>query len=628
LSVGLFLRLLLMPYAVHDDFVVLQHPLQQIITGDWNIFSDYLQKYTPYFKTPTYPPLYYLFTSFSRYFANLFSSTLPEWMDHCWKIIKHTDPTLTNVDYFNDLEKYQVFRNLFLLKWHYLLCDLIIGWLLLKLKVEQKVRLWAFALWMLNPFTLHSAFAHGQYDLIPAVFCFCAVYLLQTRHKGPGILFLSIGSLIKIYPAFFILPVLILISRDLKESLKLILWASIPFLLFLLPLAVLTGGLALQFMHHYEINRRLNVGGLIVQAQKVLFFAGIIGACYFAYCKRKDFLKEPLEPLLRIFLIVLLILFLSTAIEFRYYIWLIPFVLTFIIKDRTILWLILLQAVSITVLRIVPQRSIQIGIFSPLLPEFFTIIPSWDLYISQIINSNILYKIAYRLFLLADLVLLVWIWRPYFIKYIKLKYIQRLAMFLTLSLLIISVFLIITGYSSYKKSLVIKGEYVLTASIKEKLQVIEVKNINGRLEAVTCFTARRDGLSSILNPEIMSKSSLLKGPGPYSGVKLENAFLKAELDERAIKASGRELVFDPTDNISGEKVCIDINFAVPEEFDLRDYEFYITAKYTWPHSFTKTLSMILYRITFDRPFFYFHSTLLVMLFFSFLFLPFIMKNRS
>jgi len=360
-----------MPLAVHDDFIVLQHPLQQIVSGHWNIFSDYPEKYTAYLTdhTPAYPPLYYFAAASFRYFANLLSPTLPAWMDHCWDIYKNVDPELDTLDYYLNLQDFDVYRNLFLIKAHYILFDLIIAWFLLRLITDRKSRLWAFAFWMLNPFTLHSSFAHGQFDLIPTACVLSALFLLQTRHKGPAMLLLSIGSMIKIFPAFFILPALILVSRDRRDLLKLCAWALLPVLFFLLPMVILTDGLVLQFLHHYEVDRRLYAPGLIQQAQKLIFISGFLAVCFLAFRERGGADNKYLEQLTRLFLLILLILFLSTPVELRYFIWLTPLIAPLIVRDPVARWLFILQAVSIIVLRIFPQKTLQFAILMPLLPE-------------------------------------------------------------------------------------------------------------------------------------------------------------------------------------------------------------------------------------------------------------------
>jgi len=73
-----------------------------------------------------------------------------------------------------------VCRYLFLLKSWYLIFDLGIAFLLLRLIVDNQKRLLAFKLWMTNPVVILVCYMHGQYDIVPTFFVALSLYYVAV----------------------------------------------------------------------------------------------------------------------------------------------------------------------------------------------------------------------------------------------------------------------------------------------------------------------------------------------------------------------------------------------------------------------------------------------------------------
>ncbi len=62
----------------------------------------------------------------------------------------------------------------------------------------------ALALWLLSPSIIWTSFGHGQFDVIPAVLTLLSAYLLYRREWISSGISLSLATLYKLYPLFFI----------------------------------------------------------------------------------------------------------------------------------------------------------------------------------------------------------------------------------------------------------------------------------------------------------------------------------------------------------------------------------------------------------------------------------------
>ncbi|MCE5270423.1 DUF2029 domain-containing protein [bacterium] len=419
---GLFFRLALMPVTFQSDVIDLQYMLREVTAGHLNIYAHYDDTYRlgPQFSA-TYPPMYYYLAGAFRVMNDRLSPQLAPWLEHCWGtyragFIHDGSGPAAGGSFFQDPGHYRLYRNLFLVKAPYLLFDAAVAASLLLLVADPRRRVWAFALWMLNPFLLVTTYAQGQHDIMTTALTVMALLLLVRKKPGPALALLSTGVMVKLFPAVFIPPVLLYYGRSRKEFLRLAAWAATPFVLVLAPLFLATHGQVLRHFFHVEATERAEAPGLLHLAQKALFAGGYLGLLAWSFLNRRGaglerarFEQDGPE---RMFTGLMLLLCLGTGLEIRYYVWISPFLILMMSRDRAFFWLGTLHAFFCALLRWPQYPQIQMRLFKPLDEHLFGALPTLDTLMSQVLNTAPLYPLFYRLFLAVSLLLLVRLWWP------------------------------------------------------------------------------------------------------------------------------------------------------------------------------------------------------------------------
>jgi Gpi18-like mannosyltransferase len=89
-----------------------------------------------------------------------------------------------------------------------IICDLLVGLFIYQIVKELYNDLWAkraFILWFLNPFVILIGSMMGQFDVLPALMTVVALYFaIKERYLLVGMA-LGFGTLLKVYPAFFVI---------------------------------------------------------------------------------------------------------------------------------------------------------------------------------------------------------------------------------------------------------------------------------------------------------------------------------------------------------------------------------------------------------------------------------------
>lgn len=419
LALGLFLRAGLMPVTFHHDMVFLGYVPGHLARGETDVFSSYWQKYNPFpGSTATYPPLFFISTAAFRVLENRFSPELDNWLEKCWIKYRADNSgqagTVVAHSYFDLPGENLLFRNLFLLKSHFLLFDALIAALLFLLVSDPKKRLAALGLWAFNPFAIITAYAHGQHDMIITSLLTAALFLAWRGRPGPAVSVLCLGFMIKLLPLLFIPPLALYFCRgNLKQLLRLSLWAAVPLLIVIGPLLAVAGPEIFKFFLHPEATGRVTDTGMLHILQKTILLAGYLALLYWSLRKGQGVEGKPsYRDMLALFSSVLLLLCLGMGLEIRYFVWVTPFLILLSLEDRTTAWLIGLLALTFFLLRYPPYAPLQGRLFAPLYPEYFSSMPSWDSVLRQVITPNDLYRLCYRVFLVSAAGALFLVWRP------------------------------------------------------------------------------------------------------------------------------------------------------------------------------------------------------------------------
>jgi len=231
-----------------------------------------------------------------------------------------------------------------------ILADIGIGYLLIDLAQDTRCKKAILFLWILNPYTIQISSIWGMFDPLCTFFAFYSIYLLWKRKFFLSAMFLSLGIATKMYPMFFLIPILIYVYKDqgLRKSIKYLtisLSVGVPlfcsFLLF-------PGGL--EFVHRLftfkaspdwygkNLIRGLTWTQLLTLYQweknqpvfPLIFIPVFLGLNYTFWRRKNDF-----DSLVTCLVSVLLLTYLSyTVVNPQYIFWALPFMLYLVIKGR------------------------------------------------------------------------------------------------------------------------------------------------------------------------------------------------------------------------------------------------------------------------------------------------------
>ena len=205
---GLFLRLLIMPFTMHFDLLVIEHVSDLFARfGSWALDPKVMAFY--------YPPVVYLIKAPFMWLAYLFSPAMSEWLESTKAFVYNARPYDNWLFYLLDVNHTALlFRNLFLVKLSLLACDLFIGLLMAGIVKDRQKAVPVLALWAINPAVLHSVFAHGGIDIIPTLLITAALYSAVKGRRILTLVFLVLGLFTKVFPALIILPYILVSGKE------------------------------------------------------------------------------------------------------------------------------------------------------------------------------------------------------------------------------------------------------------------------------------------------------------------------------------------------------------------------------------------------------------------------------
>lgn len=398
--IGLLVRFLIMSFSFHghDIFFVYYFPFKFIREGAWNPylfatenFSESLQGGNLYFP----PGVFFIISAFIFLLKNFLPKlddlfSLFESWNFAWQ-----GNAMHYAKIFIDL---QLFRTLFIFKLPYLIFDFGAGFFLFQiLKSDKKRGLWAYRLWMLNPFVLHSCYALGQIDIIPTFFVMAAIYSIFSNRRYLAMVLFSFGVLAKIFPAILIPFAILLLGASFKERLKLSLSVILPIAVVLLPFYISSPNALINALFPTYIK--------IPFYKEAIFVAGYFAILIlFFFVKRKNYLD--LDLLISSFIIALLLFYSFYVVTIRYFILITPLLIYIALKNKRF-WLynILLFLMLFEVRA--AGNSQQWGLFAAVHPEFFSSLPIAESYLNLLINVKYIHQIMYRSFVFLSLLMAV-----------------------------------------------------------------------------------------------------------------------------------------------------------------------------------------------------------------------------
>ncbi len=394
--IGLLIRFLVMPFTFHgSDIFFNYYPSFKLIEdGVLNPYT-FLNVQFPDINYSYYPPvLFYIFSIF-LFFLKPFLSQLHNLyaVFESWNFYMSAN----TVHYASLLSDFQLFRTLFFLKAPYLIFDYGTAFTLFKLlSPDERKSLLAFKIWMLNPFVLHSCYMVGQSDIILTLFVMLAVLCVLENKNYAAVLLLSLSAGTKGYPAMLIPPAILILANSLKDRMKL-LFASLACLVII--------ALPFSLPSYMPMLGSFNIYTSPPLIRKFAFAFGYL-TLFTSMVFFKAFDDKKVEYIISVFIITLLLFYITYVVTLRHFILITPFLIYIALKNKKFWIYNALFFITLFVLRTAGNTQ-QWGLFSSLYPEYFSGLPILDSYINVVVDARLIHQLMYRLFILTSAVMIV-----------------------------------------------------------------------------------------------------------------------------------------------------------------------------------------------------------------------------
>lgn len=390
LLLAVLIRLLVMPFYFHPDIKTYNYQSSFFKKGVWDIYS-YLEKNKdklPIKEEFVYFPLTYFFLGSYQIMAAPFLGTgFDKWL---------SDASIGASEYVG------VFRYLFILKFPYLVFDIIIAFLLMGLFSERKGKERVFTFWLFNPFSIILIYIFSNVDIIPVVFTLLSVLLLRKKRNILAALCLGVGAGFKAYPLIF-LPIIFLYAKSIKEKIF-VLFGSIG--IFLLIITPFSNSTAFKQSTLYSgLTTRILIPVIDIGFGETLFIALIpLSLIVFTFWIKNNLKTEQVSSY---YFAVLALLFAFIHYHIQWLLWIMPFAVLIIMKSENIKKSLVMMAILAFIIPLLyNDKSMSMALLRPL-SLWYELIPTPFDIVRKIYDPNTLQSIIHSI--LAGLSLTV-IW--------------------------------------------------------------------------------------------------------------------------------------------------------------------------------------------------------------------------
>jgi len=376
--IGLLIRLILIPFSTHLDLLLstyreylwAQEEIQSISMISEGILALYMKLFLPFFKY------------------------LPEALQtDRYGIVGLPEHLKFSMDSFAP-------RNLFLLKFPFLIFDLGFLWVLMKFAKDKKEQIIVSALWALNVLMLYSVFAFGRYEIMPVLALTGSLFLAKNKKIFWALILFSFAISLKTYVVILAPIYLIYFSNGLRSLLKNILILVIPFfsinyfteLIFGKNLIAGIGGSGLmEFANRGSVGEEFNRISLFIVAY------ALVGIFYFYKKREADFWQ-----FFRFLFLAFLSYFIFAYFHSHYLVWLSPFLILYLLKNKKILWPTILMLIFFFILVDISTNRVATSlIFAPADWRFFSQIQIFRLQFFYNLTTSNLITVFHTLYILT-----------------------------------------------------------------------------------------------------------------------------------------------------------------------------------------------------------------------------------
>lgn len=389
---AILLRLVIMPFYFHPDIKTTNFKVSFLKEGVIDIYN-YLDKNINNFvvkENLNYFPLTYFFLGgYQMVVSPLLGSDFPSWLSDA-----SAEAT----------ERIGTFRYLFILKFPYLILDMIIPFLLIKFLDSDTQKRKAFILWLFNPLSISIIYIFSNIDLIPVTLSILGILFFQQKKNILSGLILGLAVGFKQYPMLF-LPFLTLFIKNFRNLVILVCTIFGVVIVFVAPfwsnaflhsalLSSLTTRLAFPGIG-IGFGEALMIG---VVALSVLFFTSLLQR------------NEEVFNLWYYLTALLLLTFSTIHFHIQWLLWIMPFLILLSILHANLSKLVWIWAhLAFLIPLLYDDKSMTISLLSPisllynLLPTPFSVLERfYDPYLVQGILHSIIFGIglvlAWRIF--------------------------------------------------------------------------------------------------------------------------------------------------------------------------------------------------------------------------------------
>jgi hypothetical protein len=392
-----------MPISVHPDlFFINMFPNLFYSQGVWEIFS-FIDENFPQTRLSYYTPLtYYSFVLFQLPYQ-LISNSFANWMTDLYQFYIERTQIAYAKDYLTQVKNAFLFRDIFLAKIPYLIADLASLIILLKFIKSRYLKPKAILVWLFAPIIIYSTYMHGQYDIIPTFFVLLGFFLLKSK-TYPALIAFGVAAAFKNYSLLFVLIISLVYGKTVAEKIKMILIGCAPYAISLIPVLINDPQLAIYSIFpkpYFQMNlplsgwplisRYLHLTILILSQLLILILAYVI--------RTKDKWQRALGLSLAAILFVLTF---APLVVFHYLLWALPLLVLWVRNIKKLFLFTVAQVLFATSFMLLANH-VQLGLFAPVNPGFFSNLATFNQIIDRVIPYLIISTVGYLAFILLNL---------------------------------------------------------------------------------------------------------------------------------------------------------------------------------------------------------------------------------
>lgn len=406
LLLTLIIRFFLMAFTIHPDFFFIHmFPNLFVSHGISNIYQIFNSN--QYLKTTIYySPLVFIFFSLVQLIFKPINAGFSELMDNAFKIDAssfNTNPII----YFQGAQD-SVYINFFLMKLPYLLFDIVLLAILIRLSNNWTNAKKIFFISLFNPVVLYGTYMFGQFDIIPTTLLLLGIYLVIARKLLSGMLLIGLSAALKNFSLILILPVALSVGKDFKEKIKLSLYGFLPFVVSFLAFFLQAPNQAIYMIIPKFYVEKVNLNPAIFSTVSKIARYSILFLSYGLVLFSANFIKtSKAAKVIGLSLISLLLLFaLSPIVLFHYVTIVIPLLVIFLVEKK---WFTSSLALYITSIAIFKNwtRIQQLGLLAPINKRFYEGIQSTSEIVSNYISYSVISSTFYIIFFITSVVFIL-----------------------------------------------------------------------------------------------------------------------------------------------------------------------------------------------------------------------------